>query len=70
MFSDIPYNNFKSDGFKNVNCSNNKSGLFIQKGFLSAYFVLDVVLSARDVIINNNTKPTMKWVEANDKPLQ
>lgn len=42
MFSDASNNNFKSDGFKNVNHSNDKIGLFTQNGFLSAYFVPDV----------------------------
>ena len=53
--------------------SNDKIGLFIQKGFLSAYFVPDVVLGARDAI-NNTTRPTMTFTklslkvkEVNDK---
>lgn len=42
--------------------SNDKIGLFIRKGLLSAYFVPDVVLGARDVI-NSNTKPTTTFTE-------
>lgn len=62
LFSSIPYNNFKSVDFKNINSSSDKSGLFIQKGFLNSYFVLDVVLSAKDVIVNNNTnQPSNEW---------
>lgn len=31
--------------------------------FLSAYFVPGVILGARDVIINNNIKATMSFIE-------
>ena len=56
IFSDTLNNNFKGNSFKNVNFSNGKICLFIQKFFLSACFVP----GARDVVINNN-KTTMTF---------